>query len=74
MGTPLDEAGRRRLVPLLAQRTFAMYDLLRRGHDKGIDPWSRLWDEGHGAGWLASTHYIEERRELWERVLGAEDP
>jgi len=73
-GYRLDEAGRRRLVPILARRTFAMYDLLRHGHDKGIVPWNRLWDEGHGAAWLASTNYIEERRELWERVLGAEDP
>ncbi|WP_206061171.1 phosphotransferase [Nonomuraea basaltis] len=65
----LDEAERRRLVPLLARRTRSMHDFLREQAVRDVQPWARLWSEGHGNAWLNDTHYIEHRQELWARAL-----
>ncbi|MFC5668475.1 phosphotransferase enzyme family protein [Kitasatospora misakiensis] len=65
----LDEAERLRLVPMLGRRTRAMHDFLRDQAGLGVQPWTRLWQEGHGAAWLANSEYIEERREEWTRAL-----
>lgn len=68
-GYGLDHEQRNRFIDLLVPRIRAMYELLRRGHDEGIQPWSRLWDEGHGATWLADALYTEQRRDIWVRAL-----
>ncbi|HWC82590.1 MAG TPA: phosphotransferase [Pseudonocardiaceae bacterium] len=65
----LDEGQRRRLVPLLAQRTRAMHDFLAEQAAAGTLPWARLWREGHGAVWLADTDFIEQRTDTWTRAL-----
>ncbi|MFB6894297.1 phosphotransferase [Kitasatospora sp. NPDC056327] len=65
----LDEDQRRRLVPLLSRRTRAMHDFLRERAGRGVQPWTRLWQEGHGDTWRANTEYIEEREQLWLRAL-----
>ncbi len=36
----------------------------------GVQPWTRLWEEGHGRAWLADAEYIAEREPLWEHALG----
>jgi hypothetical protein len=47
-----------------------MYELLQRGHEHGIQPWSRLLDEGHGGAlWRADAQYVEARRSLWTAAL-----
>ncbi|MGW3098395.1 phosphotransferase enzyme family protein [Streptomyces sp. NPDC001102] len=65
----LDEAERRRLVPLLGRRTRAMHDFLREQHALGNQPWSRLWAEGHGDAWRGDAEYVEAREERWLRAL-----
>jgi hypothetical protein len=65
----LDEAQRRVLVPLLARRTRAMYDFLADQSARGNQPWTRLWQEGHGTAWDTDTRYIEERGAHWEQSL-----
>ncbi|MFF2660268.1 phosphotransferase enzyme family protein [Kitasatospora sp. NPDC058032] len=65
----LDEDERRLLVPLLGRRTRAMHDFLREQAGLGVQPWTRLWQEGHGDTWLANTGYIEQREERWLRAL-----
>lgn len=64
-----------RLVEMLAPRITSMYELLRRGHDAGEEPWARLWREGHGETWLADLEYTQSRTRLWASVLdSAEAP
>lgn len=47
----LDEAERRALVPLLGRRTRAMHDFLRDQSARGNQPWTTLWEQGHGEAW-----------------------
>ncbi|MBA3488314.1 MAG: phosphotransferase, partial [Longispora sp.] len=47
----LDETQRRRLAPMLARRTHAMYDFLKHQHALGNQPWMTLWAQGHGTSW-----------------------
>ncbi|MHA6630684.1 phosphotransferase [Pseudonocardia sichuanensis] len=65
----LDEDRRRRLAPMLARRSRAMYDLLAGGHATGAQPWARLWDEGHGAVWRRDTAYIARHEQDWLAAL-----
>ena len=46
-----------------------MYELLQHGHEHGIQPWSRLWDEGHGALRRVDAQYVEAGRSLWTAAL-----
>jgi hypothetical protein len=56
-GYRLDEQGRHELVDLLVPRILSMYSLLERGSREGQQPWSRLWDEGHGDVWRSHAEY-----------------
>lgn len=65
----LDEAERRLLVPMLGRRTRSMHDFLRDQAARGVQPWARLWIEGHGDVWRRDTDYIEQREDQWLRAL-----
>ncbi|MBB5868305.1 hypothetical protein F4553_001684 [Allocatelliglobosispora scoriae] len=65
----LDEAQRRLLVPMLARRTRSMHDFLAAGAASDVEPWARLWREGHGAVWLADAEYIAARPQRWLAAL-----
>lgn len=69
-GYGLDQQERSRLIDILSPRIWSMYELLRTGHESGTQPWSRLWDEGHGTVWLADAVYVDERRSTWASALG----
>ena len=65
----LDEAQRRELVPMLARRTRAMHDFLARQASAGTQPWTGLWETGHGQAWQADTDYIEVHEAIWAAAL-----
>lgn len=65
----LDEAERRRLVPLLGRRTRSMHDFLRDQAAQGVQPWTTLWAEGHGDAWRSDAEYTEQREAHWTRAL-----
>jgi Ser/Thr protein kinase RdoA (MazF antagonist) len=67
----LDENRRRRMAPMLARRSQAMYDLLAAGHANGTQPWARLWEEGHGEIWRKDSEHIAEREQEWQTALTA---
>lgn len=50
-GYGLDQSDRERLIDLMPRRYLAMYELLESGHRDGVQPWARLWGEGHGRTW-----------------------
>ena len=67
-GYGLDEAGRRRLVPLLARRAQGMVDLLDDGARTGRQPWARLEAED-GASWRGAVAHLRRHEEVWEQAL-----
>lgn len=69
-GYGLDQQERTDLVDMLGSRIRSMFELLRNGHENGVQPWSRLWDEGHGTVWLTDAVYVDDRRSTWARALG----
>lgn len=56
-GYGLDEEDRHQLVDVLPARYRSMVDLLRRGHRDGVEPWARLWRQGHGTAWQGIARY-----------------
>jgi hypothetical protein len=65
----LGEQQRRDILPLLARRTHSMYAFLAEQAAQGAQPWSRLWQEGHGDAWRADTDYIRQREHQWHQAL-----
>jgi hypothetical protein len=65
----LSERQRRDIIPLLGRRTRAMHTFLAGQAARGIQPWARLWQEGHGDAWQADTRYITGREEQWHQAL-----
>ena len=46
-----------------------MRDFLAREAARGTQPWTRLWQEGHGDTWDADTSYIARREGQWRQAL-----
>jgi aminoglycoside phosphotransferase (APT) family kinase protein len=67
----LTERERVELVPLLARRAESMRTFLAEQSARGAQPWTRLWQEGHGAVWRADADYIAEREQSWLDALVA---
>ena len=65
----LDQSQRQQLVPMLARRTKAMHDFLAGQAAAGNQPWTRLWQHGHGRAWRADTDYIAEREDTWRHAF-----
>lgn len=68
-GYGLESPLRAELGAMLEPRILSMYELLRSGHESGAQPWSELWDQGHGSQWRADAAYTHQRLELWHRAL-----
>lgn len=68
-GYGLDDAGRERLLATLAPRSWSMHALLAEGHRTGEQPWSRLWDEGHGTVWERDARWTESHTPTWRHSL-----
>lgn len=56
----LDEKGRHDLAELVVPRILSMHSLLERGFREGNQPWSRLWEEGHGDVWRSHAEYAAQ--------------
>ncbi|MGH3171032.1 MAG: hypothetical protein ACRDN0_34850 [Trebonia sp.] len=65
----LTEQQRLDIIPLLARRTEAMYTFLARQAAQGAQPWTLLWQEGHGDAWKADADYTAEREHQWHKAL-----
>jgi hypothetical protein len=46
-----------------------MHDFLRAQATAGNQPWTRLWQQGHGDIWRSNAEYIEAQQGLWARAL-----
>ncbi|MEV0397876.1 phosphotransferase enzyme family protein [Polymorphospora rubra] len=67
-GYGADEGLRAQLPDLLGRRARAMYDLLRDGARRQIQPWARIWTED-GPYWLATAEYLDAHRAAWHEAL-----
>jgi thiamine kinase-like enzyme len=47
----------------------AMHDFLAEQAARGAQPWTRLWNEGHGDVWQADAGYITRREHQWQQAL-----
>jgi hypothetical protein len=65
----LNEQQRLAIIPLLGRRTQAMHTFLAEQAAQGNQPWTRLWQEGHGDAWQADTSYITQRTDQWRQAL-----
>jgi Ser/Thr protein kinase RdoA (MazF antagonist) len=68
-GYGLDQAARRALPALVGAHTRAMFDLLRTSSRSGVQPWARLYAQGHGDHWGPAADYIEEHVDSWTAAL-----
>jgi Ser/Thr protein kinase RdoA (MazF antagonist) len=68
-GYGLNGAEREELIPLLTERTRAMYRLLLDGSLSGQQPWARLYAEGHGQHSERAARYIEDHVDCWREAL-----
>ena len=66
-GYGLDADQRAELPVLIAAHTRGMYDLLRTST---VEPWTRLYAEGHGDHWGPAADYIERHLDAWRTALG----
>ncbi len=70
-GYRLDLEQRGALPGVLSARTWSMYDLLRRGHASGQQPWARLYREGHWQSWFNAASFVDRHRQVWAAALDA---
>jgi hypothetical protein len=65
----LDEPERRTLASLLAPRARSMHDFLQAQAALSVQPWTRLWNEGHGDNWRDDADYIAQHVDGWTELL-----
>ncbi len=65
----LERKDREALPRVLVARIASSYNHLRRRAEAGIEPWQRLWAEGHGDGWHAILRFAESHAGEWRRAL-----
>lgn len=68
-GYRADDSMRRLLPDAMAERTAAMYNMLRRSHNAGKEPWASMFTAGHGDHWLSMDNYVRSHRNTWAEAL-----
>ncbi|WP_104139365.1 phosphotransferase [Arthrobacter sp. ZGTC131] len=68
-GYGADHALRKALPAAMAQRTAAMFNLLRSSYETGFQPWADMYVNGHGEHWHAAAQYVVRNQEAWEQAL-----
>ena len=54
---------------MLVRRTRAMYHFLARQARAGVQPWTGMWDTGHGDAWQADADYTHAHEAAWAGAL-----
>lgn len=64
------DAALRQVLPVaMAERTAAMYELLRSSHETAFQPWADMYVTGHGELWRATAEYVLRNQATWEEAL-----
>lgn len=59
------------LPAAMAERTAAMHHLLQSANETGLQPWGRMYIEGHGEHWRAAAEYVQQHQSAWTAALSA---
>jgi hypothetical protein len=46
-----------------------MHQFLADRTAAGIEPWARLWNEGHGEAWRSDADYNDTQQDHWQAAL-----
>lgn len=68
-GYKADDSLRRALPAAMAQRTAAMFNLLKSANEAGFQPWADMYVDGHGEHWRAAAQYVARNQTTWEHTL-----
>ena len=60
---------RQQLPEMIVRRVQAMSALLRDAHATGFQPWARMYEEGHGDHWKATTDYAGRHIATWRKAM-----
>ncbi|MEO8219626.1 MAG: hypothetical protein ABI563_02425 [Specibacter sp.] len=52
----------------MAQRTLAMFELLRSSSASGFQPWTDMYVNVHGGHWRAAAEYVALSQDAWARA------
>ena len=69
-GYDADDALRKALPAAMAERTAAMFNLLKSSNLTGFQPWADMYVNGHGEHWRAAAQYVGRNQAIWEHTLG----
>ena len=69
-GYQADDALRKALPAAMAERTAAMFNLLKSSNGTGFQPWADMYVNGHGEHWRAAAEYVVRNQTAWGRALG----
>lgn len=68
-GYGADASMRAALPRTMYERTAAMLRLLTESHTVGLEPWSSMYENGHGQHWANAVRYVGDHQEVWARAL-----
>jgi hypothetical protein len=71
-GYDADAGLRNVLSTTMTRRARAMYDMLRRSHQTGQEPWGTMYADGHGKHWLATTEFIARHQRDRHQAVAAD--
>ena len=71
-GYEADAELRTALPAAMAERTAAMFELLRTSHETGVQPWADMYVNGHGDFWREAAAYVSRNQAAWARALSLE--
>ena len=68
-GYQADDALRKALPAAMAERTAAMFKLLKSSNETGFQPWAGMYVNGHGEHWRSTAEYVVRNQTAWEQTL-----
>ncbi len=66
---PSDGHERQQLALMLGPRARSMYQFLADRAAQKIEPWARLWHQGHGEAWRSHADFIDGQTARWQTAL-----
>lgn len=59
------------LPAAMSERTAAMHNMLQSANEEGLQPWGRMYVEGHGEHWRQAAEFVERHQNAWTTALAA---
>ncbi|GAB3519117.1 phosphotransferase [Arthrobacter monumenti] len=59
------------LPAAMSERTAAMHHMLQSANENDVQPWGRMYVEGHGTHWREAAEYVQHHQSAWAAALTA---